>query len=155
MGVMYFNKLDGGCVAEDYTIFIGASWNYKSKSKNGAAAYMLIDRRGNNEVHVNNRIVDTNVIRMLLLSIWSGLKNIPDNKTVRVVTNNNAVIQTLNEKNIGSYVCSDLKTHIVDELSRLKSAWASRPLSATDESYLNEMSKCAEDGRAEYERKQH
>lgn len=155
MGVMYLRQLDRGCVGEDYTIFVGVSWNYKSEIRNGSAVYMIIDRKGNNGVHMASNIVDTNSVRLVLLSIWSGLKNVPDNKLVRVVTKCNTAIQTLGPKNMSNDACSDLKAHIAEELSRLKKVYISRPLSATDESYVNEVSKLAYDGREEYERKTH
>jgi hypothetical protein len=151
MGVMYFDHLKVGHVPADYTIFVGVSWNIGAR--NGAAAYMVIDKKGENKWSLNGRIANTNIIRMVLLSIWSGLRLVPDRKTVRVVTNNNAIIYTLSKKNIRNDKCSDLKAHIIDELSRINKAYISRPLSATDESYVSMLTGMSDDARYEYEQK--
>lgn len=114
---------------------------------------MLLSKNGECQINGKYNIANTNVFRCLLLAIWSAFTRIPDDKVVRIVTNNQAIVWTLNEKNITNNSAGDLKRGIVNEFSRMKKVYVCRPISITDESYIKEIAQNAEEGRLLYESK--
>ncbi len=116
-----------------YTLFVACSWH--ACNLEGVASYILIDKNGN--ILKNEKwFPRTNSFRLLLLAIWSGLVLVCKKRSVRIVTTNDAVIKTFSEKNINNDTCITLKQHVVEEKLRIGNVCISRPLSATDQSYI-------------------
>lgn len=119
------------------TIFVGCSWDWKTRC--GTCSYAILGKDGSYEIHDSTKIKDTNTVRLLLLSVLSGLLRTDPKDNVRIVSNNNAVLYTLNRNNMGNEKNRDLKSRIADEVSKHKYVCTSVAISATDDSYLDEV----------------
>ena len=124
------------------TIFVGCSWDMKTRA--GSASYIILDRKDSLYLNNSGKLERVDTIKLLLLSIWSALVKVKDNSGVRIVTNNNAIIYTLNEKNIGNDVQPDIKKKILAEASRMDFVFMSRPETKKDKECMakvNNLSK--------------
>jgi hypothetical protein len=73
-----------------------------------------------------------------LLCIWSALLNIKNNKSVRVITNDNFFIEASSYKRLGDGANKDLKKRLYMEMTRMECVCLSLPLTATDKSLVGE-----------------
>ena len=120
----------------DYNVYMAYTWD--SQKRTGDVCYIIQDRKGNIETHCKICIVDTTSVRLQLLCIWSSLLNIKDNKSVRVITNDDFFIVASSYKRLDNGANSDLKKRLYMEMTRMECVCLSLPLTATDKSTVDE-----------------